>query len=74
LASLIGQGMPPFDAACAAAHLHGRAGELAGEKLGRRCVLARDVIEAISVALRDKNANAIEPPRRQDAKAGKYAK
>jgi len=74
LASLIGQGMPPFDAACAAAHLHGRAGELAGDKLGRRCVLARDVIEAISVALRDKNANAIEPPRRQDAKAGKYAK
>jgi ADP-dependent NAD(P)H-hydrate dehydratase len=51
LASLIGQGMEPFDAACAAAHLHGRAGELAGRKLGMRCVLARDVIEMIPEAI-----------------------
>jgi len=47
LASLIGQGMAPFDAACAAVHLHGLAGEIAGKRLGRRSVLARDVIEAI---------------------------
>jgi NAD(P)H-hydrate repair Nnr-like enzyme with NAD(P)H-hydrate dehydratase domain len=47
LASLIGQGMAPFDAACAAVHLHGRAGELAGKRLGRRSVLARDVIDEI---------------------------
>ncbi len=51
LASLIGQGMPPLDAACAAVHLHGRAGELAGQKLGMRGVLARDVIDAISSAI-----------------------
>jgi NAD(P)H-hydrate epimerase len=47
LASLIGQGMENFDAACAAVHLHGLAGEAAGKRLGRRSVLARDVIEEI---------------------------
>ena len=50
LASLIGQGMTPFDAACAAVHLHGLAGEIAGKRSGRRSVLARDVIAAISEA------------------------
>jgi hydroxyethylthiazole kinase-like uncharacterized protein yjeF len=52
LASLIGQGMDRFGAACAAVHLHGRAGEIAGKKLGRRSVLARDVVEALSDTLR----------------------
>lgn len=52
LASLMGQGMERFEAACAATFLHGRAGEIAGKKLGRRCVLARDVIDAIPLALR----------------------
>jgi NAD(P)H-hydrate epimerase len=51
LASLLWQGMERFEAACAATFLHGRAGELAGKKLGRRSVLARDVIDAIAVAL-----------------------
>lgn len=46
-ASLIGQGMANFEAACAATYLHGKAGELAGKKLGRRCVLARDVVDQI---------------------------
>jgi NAD(P)H-hydrate epimerase len=51
IGSLIGQGMPPFEAACAGAWIHGRAGEAAGRKLGMRSVLARDVIDAISTAL-----------------------
>jgi NAD(P)H-hydrate repair Nnr-like enzyme with NAD(P)H-hydrate dehydratase domain len=51
LASLIGQGMDRFGAACAAVRLHGTAGEIAGKKLGRRSVLARDVIEAIAEAM-----------------------
>jgi len=41
---LLGQEMSGFDAACLAVHLHGLAGEMAGRKLGRRSVLARDVI------------------------------
>ena len=47
LGSLLGQEMDRFDAACAAVRLHGLAGELAGEQLGLRSVLARDVIDAI---------------------------
>jgi NAD(P)H-hydrate epimerase len=49
---LLGQKMDPFDAACCAAHLHGLAGEIAGEKLGLRSVLAHDVIDAIPTAVR----------------------
>lgn len=52
IGSLIGQGMERFDAACAGVHLHGRAGEIAGKKLGRRSVLARDVIDALPEAIR----------------------
>jgi NAD(P)H-hydrate epimerase len=48
---LLGQKMTGFDAACAGAYLHGRAGEIAGEKLGPRCVLAHDVIDAIPQAV-----------------------
>jgi hydroxyethylthiazole kinase-like uncharacterized protein yjeF len=55
LASLIGQGMDRFEAACAAVHLHGKAGELAGKKLGLRSVLARDVIDAIGEVAIEQN-------------------
>ena len=51
VATLLAQSMTPFDAACIGVHLHGLAGELAGEKLGRRCVLARDVIDAVPQAI-----------------------
>jgi ADP-dependent NAD(P)H-hydrate dehydratase len=53
IASLIGQKMDIFDAACLGVHLHGLAGAIAGQILGRRCVLARDVIESISDAIRE---------------------
>jgi ADP-dependent NAD(P)H-hydrate dehydratase len=49
--TLLGQKMERFDAACLAVHLHGRAGELAGKRLGMRCVLSHDVIEAIPAAV-----------------------
>ena len=52
IGSLLGQKMPQFEAACAGTWLHGKAGEIAGKKLGRRSVLARDVIEALPVAIR----------------------
>jgi NAD(P)H-hydrate epimerase len=51
LGCLLGQKISPFDAACLAAHIHGRAGELAGQKLGRRSVLSRDVIDALPAAI-----------------------
>lgn len=57
IASLIGQGMSPFDAACLGAHIHGRAGEIAGARLGPRSVLASDVIEALPAALRELEAD-----------------
>jgi NAD(P)H-hydrate epimerase len=51
VATLLAQEVDPFDAACIGVYLHGRAGELAGENLGRRSVLARDVIETIPAAI-----------------------
>jgi NAD(P)H-hydrate epimerase len=51
IASLIGQGMDRFDAAIAGVRLHGLAGEVAGERLGLRSPLARDVIDAIPQAI-----------------------
>jgi hydroxyethylthiazole kinase-like uncharacterized protein yjeF len=52
LGTLLAQKMPGFDAARAATWIHGKAGEVAGQRLGRRCVLARDVIEALPKAIR----------------------
>ena len=48
LGTLLAQKMDPFDAACAAVHLHGRAGEIAGEQWGMRSALAMDVIKAFA--------------------------
>jgi ADP-dependent NAD(P)H-hydrate dehydratase len=47
--SILGQqeSVDRFAAARIAVHVHGRAGEIAGRRLGRRCALARDVIEAM---------------------------
>ena len=52
LGTLLAQDMDRFEAACAAVHIHGLAGEIAGERLGLRSVLARDVIEAVPEALK----------------------
>ena len=49
--SLLGQGVAPFDAACCGVYLHGRCGEIAGGRLGKRCVLSADVIDAIPQAV-----------------------
>jgi NAD(P)H-hydrate epimerase len=61
VATLLAQSMAPFDAACAGVYLHGRAGELAGEKLGRRCVLARDVIGTLPDAIAEYERGTPEP-------------
>jgi NAD(P)H-hydrate epimerase len=52
IGSLLGQKMDRFDAAVAGVWIHGKAGELAGQRLGLRCALARDVIDAIPEAIR----------------------
>jgi hydroxyethylthiazole kinase-like uncharacterized protein yjeF len=56
LGTLLGQGVERFEAACLASHLHGRAGEMAGEKVGMRCALARDVIDAVAGAVAEMEA------------------
>lgn len=51
IGALLAQRMGGFDAACLGAWLHGRAGEVAGRRLGLRSVLARDVIDAVPEAV-----------------------
>ena len=51
LGCLLGQKVDRFDAACMAVRLHGLAGEVAGEQVGLRSVLAREVIDAIPDAI-----------------------
>jgi hydroxyethylthiazole kinase-like uncharacterized protein yjeF len=53
LGSLLGLTMDRFEAACAATALHGLAGEKAGERLGLRSVLAREVIESLPNAIKE---------------------
>jgi NAD(P)H-hydrate epimerase len=48
--ALLGQGIAPFEAARAAAYLHGRAGDLAADRLGEAGVIASDLIEHLPLA------------------------
>lgn len=51
IGSLLAQGASPYDAAVLGVELHGRAGRLAEERLGRRSVCAEDVVDSIAAAL-----------------------
>lgn len=51
IATLLAQQMDRFEAACCGVWIHGKAGEFAGQRLGLRCVLARDVIDALPKAI-----------------------
>jgi len=53
VAGLCAQGMPAYDAAAAAAWLHGRAGEHAARWLGHRAMTAIDLLSAVPDALRE---------------------
>lgn len=48
--AFLAQGVDPFTAACAAVHLHLRAGQLAARTIGAEGVIARDVIAALPSA------------------------
>ena len=49
---LLAQGKAPFDCACAAVYLHGLAGDLAAERLGKISMLPSDIIDELPNAFR----------------------
>ncbi len=52
MVGLLAQGMPSWEAACAATYLHGAAGDLAAARKGPAGMISGDVIEEIPHALR----------------------
>ena len=50
--SLLGQGLPPMEAAAAGAWLHGAAGDLAAERLGEYGMLPGDLVEELPQLLK----------------------
>lgn len=53
IAGLMAQGIPPYEAACAAVWLHGRAGDLAAAEKSQATLIAADLIEKLPEAFRD---------------------
>jgi NAD(P)H-hydrate epimerase len=53
IASLLAQGLSPFDAACLGVYLHGRAGDIAARKLSEPSLIASDIVEALPAAFGD---------------------
>lgn len=58
IAALMGQGMPPIEAAILGTYLHGLAGDFAAEELGRWSMTALDVIEFLPEAFCDHDASS----------------
>ena len=52
-AALLAQHLAPIEAACLAAHVHGRAGDLAAADLGQVGMIATDVLDRLPHALRE---------------------
>ena len=52
-AALLAQGLPPFDAAAVAAHVHGRAGDLAAAALTPPSLIASDLLDFLPAAIRE---------------------
>jgi ADP-dependent NAD(P)H-hydrate dehydratase / NAD(P)H-hydrate epimerase len=53
IASLLGQGVPTWEAACLGVHLHGTAGERIRERIGDAGLLASDLLPELALARRD---------------------
>jgi ADP-dependent NAD(P)H-hydrate dehydratase / NAD(P)H-hydrate epimerase len=60
IASLLGQRLPPLDAAACGAYLHGLAGDLAAASRGEAGLLAHEVADAIPGALARVRAGTVE--------------
>ncbi len=52
IASLVGQGFSPFEAAKLGVYLHGLSGDLAARDIGDRGVIARDIIDRLPLAFK----------------------
>ncbi|MDZ4241565.1 MAG: NAD(P)H-hydrate dehydratase [Candidatus Omnitrophota bacterium] len=52
IAAFLGQGMGAFEAACFAAHLHGKAGNLAARHQTKTAMIASDIIDFIPAAFK----------------------
>ncbi|MGE5693601.1 MAG: hypothetical protein ACM3YF_07470, partial [Candidatus Zixiibacteriota bacterium] len=61
LGGLLAQGMVPLRAASAAAFLHGRAGDIARERLGERSMIAGDILLALSEAFQQLQVLPLQP-------------
>ena len=46
--ALMAQGVPAYDAACLAAYAHGRAGDLAAQRMGQTALAAGDIAETLA--------------------------
>lgn len=53
IAAFAAQGMDPKIAAASGVYIHGRAGDIASEKVGEYSVLARDILNGISGAIKE---------------------
>ena len=52
IGSVCAQGASVFDSACAGVYIHGLAGDIAAEKLGKEAMLPRDIIDNLSDSFR----------------------
>ena len=53
IASFIGQGLNPYDAAVLSVYLHGRAGDIAANEKGFYSLIASDVVEKLPMAIKE---------------------
>jgi NAD(P)H-hydrate epimerase len=53
IVSLLGQGMVPYEAAVAGAFIHGAAGEMTSQMIGRAGTMAGDLLPAVGAILED---------------------
>ena len=60
IASLLGQGVPTWEAACLGVHLHGTAGDRIRERMGDAGLIASDLLVELTLARRDLARRASE--------------